>query len=433
MLKCLSHPSCTVEFADQWIMAHATLVRPAIDLRRLQRATNQLIARHDSLRIRFNRTGDVWTAAIEDITALPVEVIDLGEVVEDFSATIRKIARRPMDALAGRLAEILLVKCGSRGDVLITRVHHTVADGFGMIVLAEDLMKFLLNMPVTGVAMSHVDYQRNWQFARGDRRAKIDEFWKNALKEFPKAPRIGRKLKGLEPLYQTVGWRQHRTMDIFAKPGSIKKLTQRHKRASHSVDALFYTAAVETLCRMYGEDEIVYQVAIARAEPALANFCGDRVSMALLRHRALNGASLDAAAADTQARLMEAINHLPAEAANRGSPSDAALIADGCHPGQFTIKTPRADLRARQSVFRKGFGNKPDQYLQIGPYRASQLDVACRSIGSSEYSFALGLDSGNLAFRIGYDVDAYTHDELESQALQICALVGLEPEALTYQ
>ena len=60
-----THPDCTDDLRDRFILSNAFLVQPKVDLRRLRRAVEKLRERHDSLRIRLCQIKGKWRAVID--------------------------------------------------------------------------------------------------------------------------------------------------------------------------------------------------------------------------------------------------------------------------------------------------------------------------------------------------------------------------------
>ena len=141
LLSRVMDPTCSPSFDRAWVLAHAINVRPRVDLRRLQRAFSNLVKRHDVLRTRFVEEQGNWRVIIDDNSDILIQVIEIEDMDDlEFKQKINELSCAPLHILSQNLAEVLLVKCGRRGDVLITRVHHAISDGYGMVILTEDLL-----------------------------------------------------------------------------------------------------------------------------------------------------------------------------------------------------------------------------------------------------------------------------------------------------
>ncbi len=434
MLDLLSDPSCSDGFRDYWLLAEAVLVKPRVDLRRLERAAQRVAARHDSLRLRFLKDARGWRGRIIEETGPGITEVTLPpeDIADDarFHAAIRAIARRPLDPLTEPLAEIVLVHCGARGDVVITRVHHAAADGTGMVVLTEDLLMLLIGLPIVRRAMSHLEYLRDWELPRREARTRNEAYWKTVMDRYPPAPPIGRKAKGLEPLWRTVGWRESRNLMVHATPASVAALPERAAAMGVTPDALMYTAFAQALCEIYGVPRLGVSVPVARPEPELSAFCGDRITFVPVIHEARPMPDgLAEAARETRAQLLTALAHLPSAALQPFSDEEMSAIARGCHLYQFHSTTPAARERSRRSMFKDGFASQVGTTRKVGGLEITKLPLPGTRI-THELGIDLGRGDGQAAFTLSFDADAYTPDEVEHQARAVCRIAGLAPARL---
>ncbi|MFI6118216.1 condensation domain-containing protein, partial [Kitasatospora sp. NPDC051164] len=116
----------------------------AVDHTALTRAVEALVAHHDALRLRFERTGAGWRQRnlAEDRT-VPVEHHDLSALAPDAwqSAldTITDTMQHGFDLADGPLIRFALIDLGAGGVRLVVVAHHLVVDGVSWRVLLEDL------------------------------------------------------------------------------------------------------------------------------------------------------------------------------------------------------------------------------------------------------------------------------------------------------
>jgi len=115
-----------------------------VDPGRLHRALGLLARRHESLRTRFLTEGGSARQLVEPGT-LDFAVVDL----EDLSSTGREAelerlseeeARRRFDLARGPLWRSLLLRRDRSDHLLALSLHHTVADGWSLRVLLEELL-----------------------------------------------------------------------------------------------------------------------------------------------------------------------------------------------------------------------------------------------------------------------------------------------------
>ena len=425
-------PNCLADLRQFWVLASATLVRPRVDFRRLSRAVEKLMARHDSLRIRFDRIKGTWMAIIDPPGPPEIRQIDLGDMDDaDFRAKITEIANAPMPLIGGKLAELVVVSCGTRGDVIISRVHHAITDGYGMVVLSEDMMKFLIGMPILTRPVSHADYIARFENPPPARAAEYTAFWTEMHRDFPSAPMIGRKRKGLAPLWCATGKVDLRKVTVTTAPTSVARLTDRAERQNIGAATLMFAGYLEALCQIYNEDQLMFVTHVARTNPALETYVGDHTLDPVIRYRAAGKTGLDHAAKALGGTLMAALSHLPHEAARRGTPWEREIIAGGGYPGQFSAYQPRAMSRQDRSVFSDGFKSGYGVEQRMGPYLVSSLDVSVYQRSLSEQQFSLGVDNGAGGFVLLYDGIGYDPGEMPTLANRICDLLELEMTGMT--
>ena len=150
--------------------------------------------------MRFETAKDGWTLVIDAQSDADITEIDLGELDEPtLVAQMTEIANAPMSLLGKPLVEMTVARCGSKGDAVIWRVNHIIADGYSMELLMQELWAFLLGYPIQQPALSFPDYLKHFTRAPRAKAAEFDAFWENKFANPPPAPKIGRMAKGLPP------------------------------------------------------------------------------------------------------------------------------------------------------------------------------------------------------------------------------------------
>lgn len=423
-----THPDCTDDLRDRFILSNAFLVRPKIDLRRLRRAVDKLRERHDSLRIRLCQIKGKWRAVIDPPRGETIREVDLGDLSdEDFLPSISAISNAPMPLIDAPLAEVIVAHCGMRGDVLITRVHHAITDGYGMVVLTEDLTKFLIGLPVTGKAVSHADYIKRFQSPRPSHAAKTEAFWDALHRDLPPEPNVGRKAKGIEPLSYALGKVDQRQLTCRATPDSLRSFEARAKAANLSATTLLFAAYLEAICQCYELDRLMFMVAISRSDPALDTYAGDHTLDPILPYRRFGSLRIIDAGKALADSFAEAMAHLPSDAARRGTPYQRRLIERGCNPSQFSVHQPRAMSRQDRSMFSEGFYAGVGVIQKIGPFTLEALDISVRRRRFADMRLEAGSAKVRTGFGLSYDGISYTEDEARTIVNTICQFLDLEP------
>jgi amino acid adenylation domain-containing protein len=147
----LSLPQERLWFLDQLHPGEPTYNIPTaipftgpLDVAALERALQELVDRHETLRTTFTRKGlepvqVVWPhrsmpLAVHDLRRLPPSVRD-----RDANRLATEEAFRPFDLTRGPLLRAVLVRMADDHAVLLLTMHHIVSDGWSMNVLTSEL------------------------------------------------------------------------------------------------------------------------------------------------------------------------------------------------------------------------------------------------------------------------------------------------------
>ncbi|WP_287815460.1 condensation domain-containing protein, partial [Pseudomonas sp.] len=111
----------------------------------LQRAFDQLVVRHESLRTRLQADGDSLRQEIQAPAAVVITWHDLSESAPDErEARVASLAeaesQAPFDLLQGPLWRVQLVHLAADEHVLLLTLHHIVADGWSLNVLINEFV-----------------------------------------------------------------------------------------------------------------------------------------------------------------------------------------------------------------------------------------------------------------------------------------------------
>jgi amino acid adenylation domain-containing protein len=124
-----------------------------LSLPTLAEALGGLVRRHESLRTVFTAQGQVVQPAVPGPFPLPL--------IEDLDEEIR----RPFDLERGPLFRAALVRLGEEEHRLLLSMHHIIADGASMDVLARELSLLYRGETLTPLPVQYVDFalwQRSW-------------------------------------------------------------------------------------------------------------------------------------------------------------------------------------------------------------------------------------------------------------------------------
>lgn len=160
----------------------------ALDLEALTRSLREIVARHDILRTTFNLHDGKPVQVIAPTLELPLEEHETKNLLQQLT----DFARRGFDLRLGPLWRVGLFRESMEQHVLLLVLHHTLADGWSVNVLLNELLicyrafaeDNLPNLPP--LPIRYVDYAI-WQekFLSSESYAKQLDFWKRELMGAP--------------------------------------------------------------------------------------------------------------------------------------------------------------------------------------------------------------------------------------------------------
>ena len=150
-----SHPLATPAQQAMWlierlgdagsayVIAQRTDIEGALDLPALERALQALVERHEALRTAFVDVDgapriDVHRSAVLETT---LEVLAPSPAPDDarLGEIERAFVAMPFDLASPPLMRVRIVQCAARRHVMYLAIHHIVADGWSMGIIARDL------------------------------------------------------------------------------------------------------------------------------------------------------------------------------------------------------------------------------------------------------------------------------------------------------
>lgn len=269
-----------------------------LDAPALNAALADLVARHDSLRMRFSDGGG--EAVIEPHAIVALEEADLLDDVA-VDTWVRQAAARPFDlARAGQLRAGLL-RCGAETALALIQ-PHIVTDGWSLQVLANEL-GLLYSARLAGVEAAlpaPAAYERFATFAR-DAAAEPEAaaHWQ-AIFASPPVPLALPTDRPRPPLQTYAGG----TARALLPPAFAAELAARARALDCSLFTLCLAAYGQLLAELSGQDDLVVAIFAAGqplvGEPGLTGYC---ISTVPVRLAGLGGDALEA----TRAAMAQAM------------------------------------------------------------------------------------------------------------------------------
>jgi amino acid adenylation domain-containing protein len=178
----------------------AVRVMGKLDMVALERALNEIVRRHESLRTSFESLGGLPVqviAPVETCDNRSLPVVDLSAVsADEREARVRELAieeaRTPFGLSAGPLLRAKLLRLADDDHVALLTLHHIVSDGWSMGVLINEvaaLYRAFANgepSPLPDLPVQYADFaawQRNW--LQDEELEKQLAYWKDQLAGAP--------------------------------------------------------------------------------------------------------------------------------------------------------------------------------------------------------------------------------------------------------
>jgi len=425
MIEAACDPGTSVGYHQHMTIRWGFRIRPGLPARTLRRAFGKLVARHESLRLRFVERKGVWKAEVlvDHPTGVIVEdLTNLDEAAQ--KATIIARAGAPMTALSEPMFEMIIFRCGKGGDVLVTRVHHAIIDGYSVKLLIEDLLKFILSMPIGGSAPSHNEYIIHSQKRLGERAEEKETFWKAQLLPLPEELNIGRYAKGL-PAYgpRTVG--SSIRLDGILSFTQVLELERKAKEIGQSVFSLYCTAFSEAICELANRNEVLMNYVMGRHDREMSRFVGVNVDLGMVKYTS-DGSSLVERAKRVSHSISKMSPNLPSTTFLPGGVLDKAFSTSRTQRRRFLVHQANVVSKLpTSSPFNKIFHTAMHSALSLGHVSLERFDLP----GESETEFELYLliepQKEGLNANLIADSEGYSQTELRDIAHAVVRQLGL--------
>ncbi|HEX8440713.1 amino acid adenylation domain-containing protein [Archangium sp.] len=289
-----------------------------LDAALLQRAWDEVLARHLVLRSTFANEGGRWVQRIAWPSAQPVALTDLGSLpsAEQERAVAEHITRagqRPFDVEQGPLARAELLRRGPDSHVLILSMHQVVSDAATMdVVLGELLSLHKLMRAVRPAALpeptlqfaDYAHWQRQW-LSGATLEAELG-FWKEQLSGAPAEVRLPTD----RPRPATARDVTAFTSRLHLSPASsaaLRELSQRH--AATPFMAL-HAALLALLHRHDAQEDLVVGTPVLQRDvPGSESLPGPLIGTVPLRVKASGDPSFTELLAAARAAMLGAFAH----------------------------------------------------------------------------------------------------------------------------
>jgi amino acid adenylation domain-containing protein len=290
----------------------ALRITGSLDVELLNQALSEIVGRHDSLRTVFPSINGkpVQQVGNEIPSHLPVQ--DLRhEAPDKISNRVATEGREPFNLIRGPLFRPVLWVLSGHEWILQMTVHHIVADGWSMGVIARELATLYdaktrgSRRRLPGIRLRYVDFAA-WQaeLSAGGHLAGHVEFWKRELSNAPLLidlpfDRTHPPLPSYKGSFVRVSPAQSTRHGLIALSRS----------ENTSLFATLITAFKVLLSRLSGQTDSVIGFLSANRRPETSSIVGYFVNLLPLRTDLSGNPSFREALRDTRAAMTRAIKH----------------------------------------------------------------------------------------------------------------------------
>ena len=262
-----------------------------LDVAALERSLAEIVARHETLRTTFVMSGGRPVQVVAPPGEFSMEVIDLDHVPADertglAAHEIQWRALRPFDLAQGPVVRAALARIGPRDHILGLIIHHVVADGWSLGVVARELEALYgafregRASPLAPLPLQYADFsawQRRW--LAGPRLEQQLAYWRDQLTGSPPALELPvDRTRQPTPTYRGASRR-------FRVPSALTETVRACGRVHEATLFMTALAAFQALLSRYtGSEDIVVGSPIAgRTRTELENLIGFFVNTLVLR------------------------------------------------------------------------------------------------------------------------------------------------------
>lgn len=225
----------------------------------LNKAVNYHIANNDALRIRICETPTGPVQYVSNHFDREIKTVDFSDAEDCMASFLRwldKKRRIPFQVNDSDLFEFVIFKLGEGDGGLFIKAHHTIADGWGMILSVNQINDYYFRLlkgtgPIVSNYSSYIDYIESEQKFCVSEDFEINRrFWNNLFKTIP-------ELTTLRPNKQAFGSCEANRKTFTISREFTIRLTQFSEDLSVSLFVLFLSALTICLNKILDCDDII--------------------------------------------------------------------------------------------------------------------------------------------------------------------------------
>ncbi len=386
---------------------HMVRLTGPLNVPALQWSLDEIVRRHEVLRMRFTTEDDKPVAVIEPSFSPQLPILDLAHMEKSFWRTrgLAQIARSaagvPFDVERGPLMSLVLIRLEEQQHILLILVHHIVIDGFSLLLMVRELASLYpaacehRGSDLPELEVRYGDFAA-WQRQRvtGEELRQEIDYWRHQLAGC--TPELNLPGRVDEP---PAGDPRGASQALVLSPRLSQAIRALARRARGTLFITLLAAFVALLHRLSGQrDLIVGTPAAGRGRQEIESLVGFFLNMLPLRVR-LDGV-------DTFLELLAKVREVAAGAyAHQELPFEYLLQ-------ELDLAPESPD----EPFFRTVFNLPAAGAGEDGPLNAADLQVepiTTGEIGSEfELLFYAVEQQDGIRIQFGYHADVFDHRQM---------------------
>jgi amino acid adenylation domain-containing protein len=296
-------------------MPFALRLTGPLDVAVLERCVTRLVRRHEVLRTCFPEAEGAPVQRLQPGAGFSfqrVEAEALGlKGAEQEQHWLEQEARRPFELTTGPLFRVTLVRHGDHEWLLLFVLHHLIADGESMRVMAEELSQdYAAALAGHEAARPELPFQyadyAHWQRQNQEATALKQglEYWRTQLRDAPLALEL--PTSHSRPAVQTFHGRQHG----FTLERALGEALGQLGRSAHVTPYMLLLSAFAVLLSRYsGQEELIIGSPSGGRRSEFEPMMGLFVNLLPLRFRLAGSPTFRQLLASTRATALDAYTH----------------------------------------------------------------------------------------------------------------------------
>ncbi|MFI6849133.1 condensation domain-containing protein [Kitasatospora sp. NPDC050467] len=256
-------------------------LRGTVDPEALRRALDELVRRHEALRLRITESDGGPVQTVAPVSAAPFETVELpGPDEAALAALVEHTVNAPFD-LAGNALRAVLVRLADDDWAFVLVVHHIVCDQWSLAHLVDELGSLYAGggtSPDDGPRTGYLDYAAWHRDVLAERLPALQDHWRESVVGAPEVDLTALHLSDAGP-----GLRSgcHRFEIPAGLLGEVEALGRRSGTTPFMV---LYAGFLGLLHRYSGQHDLTVGTSVAgRSHPQLEALVGSFVNLVQLR------------------------------------------------------------------------------------------------------------------------------------------------------